>query len=130
MYALDALLAWLWQLWQEAEKPYVVQMDDHVGAEPERGGHPVPASMTGSPPELELPPPDRTPLLLPLLDPEPLLLDPEPLLDPELPLDPAPLLVSEPLLDPEPPLDPELLLDPAPLLFSAPPDPDELLDPE
>jgi len=56
VYALAALFASPWQLWHEVEKPYVVQIDDQVGGEPERGGHPVPASTEGSPLELELPP--------------------------------------------------------------------------
>jgi hypothetical protein len=128
LYALAALLACLWQPWQEFEKPYVAQMDDHVGAAPERGGQSVPASGDGSPVEPELALPDE-PRLLPLLSaPEPkppeLPLDARPLLDPELPVDSPPRFAPEPPLDPMPAPDPEPPLDPA-----LPLDPDAPLDP-
>jgi hypothetical protein len=119
LYALAALLACPWQLWHVVEKPSLSQIEDHVGAAPESGGHPVPASIEAPPLEPLLPAwsplldPKAMPLELPLLDP---LLVSKPLLDPKPPLDPNPF-------DPGPLLDPELLLPepPAPDRLELPP---------
>jgi hypothetical protein len=130
-YAAEALLACLWQLGQVFEKPSVVQIEDHVGAVPVAGGHPVLASplkfMKTEPPlELELPFPDEAPLLLPLLEPKPkpaleppelLLANPEPRSKPPLLLELEPLPVSP---TPEPMKPPPLLLEPEPVPGSPP----------
>jgi hypothetical protein len=71
------------------------QMDDHVGAVPDAGGHVATAPPELLPPELPLPdPPRREPPLLEL-DPDP------PLPEPELPPKDIPLLLE---LEPSPPL--------------------------
>jgi len=112
VYPAEALLAEPWQPWQVVEKPSLVQIEDHVGAAPTRGGQlivpPLPLPDDDPPlllelPLLELPP--RMPELLPPLELELLLL-----------LPPLELLLPKaaiPELDP--PLELELLLLPKPL---------------
>jgi hypothetical protein len=103
VYAVEALLACLWQLWQVFEKPSLAQIEDQVGAVPEGGAHPVPASNAL---------PIEAPLELELL----LLLLPLPLLDDGLLLpllEPKPLaaLLEPPLLTTKPASEPPSLLE-------------------
>jgi hypothetical protein len=103
VYAVEALLACLWQLWQVFEKPSLAQIEDQVGAVPEGGAHPVPASNAlpiEAPLELEL---LLLLLPLPLLD-DGLLL---PLLEPK----PLPALLEPPLLTTKPASEPPSLLE-------------------